>query len=221
LRTNLTFSAEQDVQNIFNVVEFVDKMRRIYVMFVLLLVVIVGLVYVALRMNFDEKIQKVFGVNSGEGERNDGLVVSHTEAEGAGDENVDVGVDGDGGPGGGGESQVEQSDSCERTISYTMLDFSQEEICNEIQDEICVNKTLDCGVNVQNLDQVTGGDFVLNMYFKDLPTGMVLDSVTQSNYVGAMEVVAFAVSRDFQLPESGGNLGCAFFVESAPSYKVC
>src|SRR3989344_8202938 len=62
----------------------------------------------------------------------------------------------------GGTQTNSQNSNCEEIqISYSLRNFVKEQTCNRYEENICVDKTSYCAIEVKNLDSETTGTFTI------------------------------------------------------------
>lgn len=82
-------------------------------------------------------------------------------------DNISSNEEGDlgGGTSGGSTELVEETCEEQTEISYSIINFNKTETCNELQGEICVDKTINCDFDVYNREDSISGFFKLQIFF--------------------------------------------------------
>lgn len=207
------------------------EMRKSYVIVGLVLIILAGLLYISLKLNLDESIQKVF---SSKNDGQDSLSNSNSGNENSEDGSQNSGS-GSGGGGGssssgsssGGESSgstasdSSSSSNCQETlISYSLTNPSKFSNCTEYQGPTCAKKTVDCALTVQNLDRDATGLFEIRFNFFETESN-ILDSALVSQTLSPREIETFRKSMEFQGENADKNLTCNSIKETIPTKLVC
>lgn len=206
-------------------------MKKVYIISGLILVILIGILYITLRFNLDDSIQKtVSSKNSEKQPKGNDIIITHP-----GQPNQDAGEKPDNpdsedipkGSGGGGSSASGNSDSssepnsCSQVLAYALFDFISQEQCNNFEGETCIDKTVNCSVSIQNLDYNVGGEFTVKFDFTDRNNGEVLTSLTQNIYLAPRQISQIEKIRNFHAPDSNKNIECEFSTQNAPTKNIC
>jgi len=133
---------------------------------------------------------------------------------------------GGGGSGGGGSSEGSGSTTSSATcvperISYALRQFSENIVCLQSVQSICVDLAANCSVEVNNLDSAVSGDFTIELTLLD-SAEQEIDSheVTKDVPAGTNKIFL----HEFRITSSSGvdEFGsCAFKTIRTPSRQVC
>lgn len=114
-----------------------------------------------------------------------------------------------------------------KQISYSMINLSKKSTCNQYQDDICIDKTTECSIEVHNRDNEIAGFFEIELIFteeggnKEIP----LDSKTSRFFLKPMTYNVFKDSINIQSTEQDGpankDITCLFNTLEVPKEKVC
>lgn len=130
------------------------------------------------------------------------------------------GSSGGSGSGSSSSSDDTSSQNCRlEQISYALKNFISNSTCNLYQDEVCIDKTTTCFVNVQNLDQEVSGEFEIRFTF--LEQGEIYFTTTQTKTVQANSIEPFQHSLQLQDQEAQKNIGCTSNTLKVPKKEVC
>jgi hypothetical protein len=212
-------------------------MNKVYVMVILVIIISLGIVYIAYRIDLLKNIPEIArGIfqNNNQNPNSDSnnnpnrlnQPDSSTDSldrenEDNPNENTGEGSESGEGDDDSGEQNNQTENYCSQILSYTLLDFSEQEICNTYQGLDCIDKTLNCSVFVQNLDQELGGDFTVRFDFEDKKTKEKIFSTTETQYLSPRQTSQFSRSQNFILPNSNNSLQCKFSTENPPARYIC
>lgn len=207
-------------------------MKRLYVATGLILVILIATLYIFLRLDLDETVQKTLILNNEKQPKGNELKITHPEKEIQLSPQQDLETpqtnqnsgEGAGGSGAGSTQtpdEQSQEEDCAQSIAYTLLDFSQEENCNAFQGSDCIDKTINCSVYLKNLDFELGGEFTIKFDFKEKSSEEILASQTQTQSVAPQETLLFSRTQNFQMPNSNKSVECQFPTESSPQRNIC
>ncbi len=136
-------------------------------------VIIIILIFVVVLMAGLFFMQKQDTTDNNSGSEGGNLLVNQdkdvTGSETGGDVNnqetqtSEAGADGRGGGSDTGDTPILECETTE--ISYSLIDLNKTQICNENQSEICINKTIECYVKIQNREEQTSGFFEVELRF--------------------------------------------------------
>jgi len=136
------------------------------------------------------------------------------------------------GGGGGGSSGGKGSESSQQTCSYNQISYSLIEpnkttVCNEYQDNFCINKTITCYVKVNNRDQDVNGNFEIELIFLE-KRKMQNDSfnpITSRFYLEALGKHTFGGSATINSTGEDGlanqDINCFYNTIKVPEKKNC
>ncbi|MBU0906527.1 MAG: hypothetical protein KKD18_03365 [Nanoarchaeota archaeon] len=191
----------------------------------LIAIVIVGLFYISARLSFpiiSDFVSENFQSGQDTDNDDDGnedlppdYAVSGSTAPG-GNQGGEVG------PGGDTSDNPTSPQGCVlRTVSYSLEDFEKTPTCNVYEGENCVDKTVECSVQVRNLDYSLEGDFELIFAYRivDVPGVYSTDSETET--LPPRAVKEFLSSLQVQGPEAKEDITCNFEMGKAPKREVC
>lgn len=114
-----------------------------------------------------------------------------------------------------------------KQISYSMINLNKTSTCNQYQDDICIDKTTECSIEVHNRDNEIAGFFEIELIFieegsnKEIP----LDSKTSKFFLAPRSYNTFKDSINIQSTEQDGpankNIICLFNTLEVPKGEVC
>lgn len=131
-----------------------------------------------------------------------------------------------GGSGGSGSSAVPETANCYNIqVPYALKNFEESFVCNDFQDGVCINKNLNCSLEVYNLDGEASGSFVLQFILFEKGTYNQLDSALKESFLepGNFEKIEVAFNLQSEGAEGSANKEgeCRFFTESVPTKEFC
>ncbi len=125
-----------------------------------------------------------------------------------------------------GSSVADSGENCkEISYSYALKDLNVLSVCNNLQNNICVDKEVDCSIDVYNLEG-NGGVFAVNfVFFERGGDGTPLYSVVKEYFVGSLSNVVFEGSFSVQSEGESGNanknIDCWALTDKTPVKNVC
>jgi len=134
-----------------------------------------------------------------------------------------------GGSAGGGSNSGSTTDnptgSCPlKQISYSLENPEKNEICNSYSGETCTDKTIDCSIDLRNLDSV-GGDFGINIVFVETgknPITEGFETKSTAIIVGAGEAEKIQASININQEELlNKEIECFYYTTLVPQKEVC
>ena len=208
---------------IYNVLYVFLFMKRLIVI-VIIFVLIGGVLFFYLNRE-----QGVFSPDSdsvaGENEESFGDELP----EGGGSGNAVGGGGGGGGSGGGGSGGAgggsglgSGGPGCVQVqVSYALKNFAEEEVCNNVQDGVCVDKTISCNVEVHNFDYTLAGNFAIKIDFLEEESRTIFDSKVESGVIQPREFEIFEAVAQVPQDLADKDIGCSFKTQSVPMKEVC
>ncbi len=136
------------------------KILLIFLVIICILILIGGFFYLTSTNEGKEavkKIQKSFSEIINKDQDKDDKSTYVPTSQGAG------GGGGDSGGAGGGSSS--ELTCITKSISYSILNIEKNSVCNEYQNETCLNKTITCSSEVHNRDLEISGFFEMELKF--------------------------------------------------------
>jgi len=192
----------------------------------LLLGVVIVLVLVAVFLVFSNKdvkdfLDKTILGNNSRGNENNNNFSSKEDSEFYFSQNSQGNSQGSSGPISGGQN----ASSCqERDITYSLLNLSQNSVCNQYEDEICIDKTVFCSVEINNRDE-KDGFFEIELKFVLESESVPLEIKSSRFFLRAKESVLFEEQANFQSSGENGtankNINCLFQTTEVPKKEVC
>jgi len=137
------------------------------------------------------------------------------------------GAGGSGGGGGGGSSSSSSAGTTNQCsqISYALKNFIKSSICLSFSGNICINKKVDCSVEVHNLDESISGQFAIKITLENLQDNIPLQEFSFSDTINSQNFKTFEKSITFesQSPEGEANKNytCSFSTLEVPKKEIC
>ncbi len=135
------------------------------------------------------------------------------------------------------ESNSEDSDSqstydselgcITKQISYSMINLNKTSTCNQYKEDICIDKTIECSIEVHNRDNEIAGFFEIELIFTEEGSNREnpFDSKTSRFFLEPGSYNIFKDSIDIQSTEQDGpankNIICFFNTLKVPRGEVC
>lgn len=198
-------------------------MRKL-IIFLVLALVIIAAAFVFLKPKTQSQIDET-GQEQNSQQFQDGSVSFEDENSKGTEENSEnaisgtAGGDGSTAPDPNEDDNPSTKDFCTQTIPYLMSKFTTEENCLTEQNQICVEKSVNCTVTVQNLDNDLTGGFTVKFDFKT--KNEIVSTLTQSKEIQPRQEQIFSQQKTFTSPESENSFDCSFSMQSAPQKQVC
>jgi len=201
---------------------------RGYIKLFLIIVFVFFLIGILVYLIIDSFNSRIIGVGNLAGDDEESLDDGADELEvssGLPSGVVSGGGAGGGGSGGGaGSAGAPGEPGCaERQIAYALKNFVQSANCDEFQSDVCIKKTVNCSLEVHNLDDNTDGMFGVRFSF--LEEGSVFDYLDKELFVGVNGYEVFDVALVAgSLGESGRankDLSCSFNSYKIPKEEIC
>lgn len=109
--------------------------------------------------------------------------------------------------------------------SYALKDLNVISVCNNLQNDVCIDKKVDCSIKVSNLDS-NGGVFAINfVFFERGGDGTPLYSVFKESFVGSLSNVvlegSFSVQSEGESGNANKNIDCWALTDKTPVNSVC
>ncbi len=123
------------------------------------------------------------------------------------------------GIGSGGESSTTSTTqdpvSTRGQISYSIRNFEQSSFCNQYQGADCIDKTSDCSLLVENLDNQVTGIFEIKFTFSN-PSNQELSSDILDYSISPGNNQTFASSFNIQGQEANQDISCSYTTLTIP-----
>ena len=135
-----------------------------------------------------------------------------------------------GGGGDSGESGSSSSGEAEcitQQISYSLENINKLQTCNEYDEEICINKTVKCSIEIHNRDEEIQGDFEIGLIFveKGKEKQDAFDSQIQIFNIAPQTNQKFIGLTNLQSTGQDGianqNIDCLYNTISIPEKEIC
>ncbi len=118
------------------------------------------------------------------------------------------------------QQPANQQDCSLIQISYALKNLAVNEVCNSFQQQTCIDKTVTCSLEVQNLDNQISGNFKINFNFVN-EQEQVLSAKQHSENVEANSIKIFSVEQTFASPEASQQISCMFNTLEVPRREIC
>jgi len=194
-------------------------MGKLRVFIVIFLIIIVGffLVFALLRFRNEKAI-------SGSNNQTQNSIINNQETQSPEDDKSILEIIGDFlGIDSGGESSEEGSTtsttqdsvSTQGQISYSIRNFEQNSFCNQYQGADCIDKTSDCSLLVENLDNQITGIFEIKFIFSN-PSNQELSSAILDYSISSGKNQTFTSSFNIQGQEANQDISCSYATLTIP-----
>ena len=100
-------------------------------------------------------------------------------------------------------------------VSYSIRNFKQNSFCNQYQGADCIDKTSDCSLLVENLDNQITGIFEIKFIFSN-PLNQELSSKILSYSISSGNNQTFASSFNIQGQEANQDISCSYATLAIP-----
>ena len=100
-------------------------------------------------------------------------------------------------------------------ISYSIRNFEQNSFCNQYQGTDCIDKTSDCSLTAENLDNQVTGIFEIKFIFSN-PLKQELFSDTISHSISPRNNQTFTSSSNIQGQDANQVINCAYTTLKIP-----
>jgi len=129
-----------------------------------------------------------------------------------------------GSSGGSSGSSSSTSQGCyTQQISYALEDFTTNSTCLDYSLGNCVEKMVDCSINVTNLDDSTSGNFIITFFVlkqgDDKEDAINSESIEQ--HLNPGETTQLANSFEIEGSNANLNLVCSFETTAVPRKQIC
>jgi len=191
--------------------------KRLYVVSMIVAILIIGVVGIFLWsdeilkvLNFQKDSEELGGFDNGA----DGIV-------GGGSLNGEVDSAGNSGGNFGSGGETSEQTCTTSQIPYSLKNFEENIICHEENGGGCIDLTVNCSVEIYNLDKGFSGEFEIRYALLDSSENE-LEVKTLKNNVNFGEYELFML--DFRRSDIGGvseDLSCFFSVVDVPKKESC
>lgn len=109
-----------------------------------------------------------------------------------------------------------------RQISYSIVNLNEFSICNLEEENLCVDKTAKCSVEVINFDKTIGGEFEIKFSFyneenrKDIIASLFSNTLINPNKKQNLETELIIKGEN-----ANKNISCYYTATKIPKEKVC
>ncbi len=100
-------------------------------------------------------------------------------------------------------------------ISYSIRNFKQNSLCNQYQGSDCIDKTSDCSLITENLDNQVTGIFEIKFIFSD-SLNQELSSDIISHSISSGNNQSFTSSFNIQGQDANQDISCAYTTLKIP-----
>lgn len=107
-----------------------------------------------------------------------------------------------------------------KPLSYSLKKFVKNSECLTYQDETCIEKRVDCMVEVTNLDHASSGEFEIKTEFFETADN-ILDSSISVQLLAPQESKVFNDSMTFTAAEATKELTCSIGTGEIPKKEIC
>lgn len=119
--------------------------------------------------------------------------------------------------------ETEDPECVERKISYSLTNLQVNQTCNQLINNICVDKKVHCALEVKNLNNEIGGIFSIEFEFKTQDTSIEKKVVSAS--VSSKELKIFESEINIQSEGEEGKANketiCEFSSKEIPTENEC
>lgn len=119
---------------------------------------------------------------------------------------------------GGGDSQ--ETDCISKQISHAIKRFEEEAICNQYEQDNCIDKTITCSLVVENFDYGVSDSFKINFIILDENNNQ-LDSQNVEKLVSSRQEELFLKDFNVQTQEAEEEISCSYSVTKIPVKQNC
>ncbi|MBU0760481.1 MAG: hypothetical protein KJ600_03715 [Nanoarchaeota archaeon] len=104
-------------------------------------------------------------------------------------------------------------------ISYSLKNSQTTQTCSTYQEEICVDKTVECSLKVTNLDFETTGLFEIQ--FNLIEGESTIESASDSHVISPKNFKIFSTTFNIQGETADKDFHCSFNKLQIPEKEVC
>ncbi len=130
-------------------------------------------------------------------------------------------ADSSGGGGSGGSSSDDPSSCSQIPISYALKNFMKDSTCLSYNDNTCIDKIINCSVQVQNLDMEVSGEFTVKIRLQELENQNIIEETEVTYPVEQESLKIFEKAFSFQNEEANKNYTCIFSTTQTPTKSSC
>lgn len=113
--------------------------------------------------------------------------------------------------------------NCQKVqISYSLGQITWNSICNMYENEVCINKLINCSAEIRNLEKTAGGEFGVEFTFYDKDNiETILGRKSLNVFIDNQE--SKVVSGSLIIPDENANkeISCYCTTLSVPKKEVC
>ncbi len=120
-------------------------------------------------------------------------------------------------------SPSQQTENCNPSqVPYALENLEVASICNVLEEEICIDRTTSCSLDVTNLHNTAGGQFTIIFSYTDAnQQTYIIDTETISFNIAPQETLIFESETNVQSQGSQGDANrettCSFSSEEIPT----
>lgn len=194
-------------------------MGKLRVFIVIFLIIIVGFFLVFALLSFRNEKAVLDSNNQGQNSIGDNQETQSPE-EGKGileviSDFLGIGSEGESSEEGFTSSTTQDSVSTQAQISYSIKNFKQSSLCNQYQGTDCIDKTSDCSLLIENLDNQVTGIFEIKFTFSN-PLNQELSSDILDYSISPGNNQTFASSFNIQGQEANQDISCSYTTLTIP-----
>ncbi len=127
----------------------------------------------------------------------------------------------------GAESDTEETEEdpecVERKVSYSLANLEIKEICNQLIDNICTNKTAHCTLEVNNFNYEIEGTFSIEFEFKTKEESIDRKIVSDTIAPRSFKILESEINIQSEGEDGNANkeIKCAFLSKEIPVENTC
>lgn len=120
---------------------------------------------------------------------------------------------------------IQNSQCTIKQISYSMINPNKTYICNQKENEICINKTIICSIEIHNRDSNINGTFNINLLFKeeneieDLHVKNFNFNLEPMTYKRIEENITIISTKENQIANK--DINCLYTTLETPKKQIC
>ena len=152
---------------------------------------------------------------------NSGSPSKENDQEGSGSAGLDVSS---GGEGGSSDNSAQSFQTgCQQTqISYSLTNLKTEYVCTTFQNGECLDKTVNCSIQVRNLDYTTSGIFVVSLkFFEKNNEAIIFQEIEKSTILEPREFNILEAEINLNSPNANKEVDCNFRSVQIPKKEIC
>ncbi len=131
----------------------------------------------------------------------------------AGEEGIEAGE-------GTGSEDADSASGCEeKQISYSIKDFNQISICSKYENALCIDKTINCSLKLENLDEEITGLFEIKFVFFNEDNEKLYSSISSFLLEPKTEKIIESI---FNIKgEDAEEIICSYNTLKIPKKQIC